>query len=270
MQHKSIRIIIDNGVFNCRVLGNGDKNIIAFHGFGQDGNAYLPLAKRNAQFTIYSFDLPFHGNTKINNPSRYNSIDEIQEIIQKLVDQAELKRFSLLGFSMGAKFCFPILEKYYTNIDNLWLLAPDGIKTNLWYKIATSNQILRAVFRFVMNNPNMLLRTGRLMKFMSLIDTQRMILVEKSINTPEKRHMVFDTWTYLKNLNWNSSQLKSIINKSNINVFFIVGEHDHVIPKREIEIMNHNITNSRVITLASGHQNLIKKFSEMRLEDLKN
>ena len=56
---KIIKINITNGEYCCRVLGNGGKNVIAFHGFGQDGSAFLPVAIKNPSFTIYSFDLPF-------------------------------------------------------------------------------------------------------------------------------------------------------------------------------------------------------------------
>ena len=96
-----ININTDNAKFNCRVLGNGTKNAIAFHGFGQDGNAFLPVAIQNPGYTIYSFDLPFHGYTKIDNPSLCLSGKDVAELVQKLMVHTGIEKFSLLGFSMG-------------------------------------------------------------------------------------------------------------------------------------------------------------------------
>ena len=88
-QKKDIKIIITNAEFNCKVLGNGAKNIIAFHGFGQDGNSFLPIVSKNPEYTIYSIDLPFHGETIIHNSSLCLRHLEVIELVQKLISSLE-------------------------------------------------------------------------------------------------------------------------------------------------------------------------------------
>lgn len=261
-QKKDIKISITNAEFNCRILGNGAKNVIAFHGFGQDGNSFLPVTIKNPEYTIYSVDLPFHGKTKITDPSLSLSNREVIELVQKLLDLFAIKRFSLLGFSIGAKLLYPALERFYSIVDNVWLLAPDGITVNFWYRTATKNRLMRYLFRIILNYPQILKQLGNGFKSINLIDKRTLIFVLKSIDTKEKREQIFYLWTYLRKLNLNRDMLSKVLNKSNIFVLFILGEKDHIIPKSKVAPLFGKIHNSKAVTLSCGHQKLIGYFAE--------
>ena len=264
---KDININIANAEYNCKVLGNGAINVIAFHGFGQDGNAFLPVAIQNPGYTIYSFDLPFHGYTKIDNPSLCLSGKDVAELVQKLIVHTGIENFSLLGFSMGTRMIFPIIEHFYSKIECVWLLAPDGIKINFWYRLATSTRVARNLFRNLLNKPKLSNGIRSVIQSLHLMDKSTLLFLFKSINTSEKREQVSSTWNYFRKLRTDIDKVSKIVNKNDIQVFFIMGEKDNIIPRSIIEPLLQKTTNSKVVSLLGNHQKLIKYFSEWYVSD---
>jgi len=243
-------------------MGNGKKKFIAFHGFGQDGNVFLPLLSNNNDVTIYSFDLPYHGNTIIHDPFIAITYEDIQDVVQQLMKRTSIDKFSLLGFSIGAKLLFPILTKFQTNINEVWLLAPDGIKKNFWYGVATESHPGRFLFRLILNYPTVLKRAGHLLQSIGLVDQKTLLFAIKSIDTQKKRDQVYHTWTYLRKLKFNLNVLVGILNAEKIPVYFVIGTADQVIDKSSITLFHQKLINSTVIELSSGHQNLVNRFAD--------
>lgn len=262
---KSIQISTSNAKFNCNVLGNGAKSLIAFHGFGQDGNVFISMAQTQFSYTVYSFDLPFHGTTEIRNENAHLSVEEIQEMMRILLVKTGIEHFSIIAFSIGAKFAFPIIEVFATKIENIWLLAPDGIKISFWYSFATKNKITRSIFQYLMNSPQILIHTHKLLKSMKLIDPNMEKLVLNSINTSQNRARIYNTWNYLKNLNWNGDPLSKVLERNSLQMNIVLGESDTIISKRKIERVIENVKNIKLILLQCGHFNLIRHFSNQSL-----
>jgi pimeloyl-ACP methyl ester carboxylesterase len=259
---KNIKISINNAEFNCRVLGNGTKNIIAFHGFGQDSSAFLPLILVRPEYTVYAFDLPFHGNTTISDPSKCITPNDITDLIQKLDMLVDLDRFSLIGFSIGAKLLFPVLDQLSSRVDTVWLLAPDGIKLNNWYQIATSTYFMRGIFRSLLNKPNTVKRFANGLNRLWLIDNRTLKFALSSINSEVNRGRIADCWIYLRKLKVNDKVLAEKVNRNKIEIYFALGEKDTIISKGTISPLRKKIDHSKTIILDAGHQNLIGNFAE--------
>ena len=261
-QQKDIKIAITNAEFNCKVLGDGAKSIIAFHGFGQDGNSFLPLASKNPEYTIYSIDLPFHGRTIIHDPSICIAHREVIELAGKLIELFSLEKFSLIGFSIGGKLIFPVIEKFSSQIENVWLLAPDGIKPLFWYRVATETYLTRQIFRVLLKNYEIIKRLGYGLRSMHLIDKGTLSFILKATNSREKRDRVCYIWISLRKLELNLDKVSEMLNESDISVFFVLGENDKIIPKSNIEPLVNRTKNSKTITLSCAHQNIIECFAD--------
>lgn len=261
-QKKNIKINLSNAEFNCKVLGNGVKNLIAFHGFGQDVNSFLPLASKIPEYTIYSIDLPFHGETIIHNPSICIAQSEVIELVEKLIELLSIEKFSLVGFSIGAKLLFPIIEEFSSRIENVWLLAPDGIKPLFLYRIATETRLMRQLFLLMLNNYQMIKRLGNGFQSIHLIDKRTLSFILKSINSHEKRERVYYIWTSLRKLKLNLDKISKILNDSDISIFFVLGENDEIITKSNIEPLARKTNNTKIITLSCTHQNIIECFAD--------
>lgn len=261
IKNKSLKITLNNIIFNCRVLGHGSENIIAFHGFGQDGEAYMPVVINNHQYKLYSFDLPFHGETNIPINSKCISQLQVIELIGELIKITKIKNFSILGFSIGAKFVFPILDKYSLLISNVWLLAPDGIYVNNWYRLATGTLLSRNIFRKALKYPRIIEKMSGVFNSLSLIDKRTLLFFRKSINTEKKRLKLYYTWTYLRKLFFNSNDLTKSIDESNLVLLIFLGEYDVIISKSKIENSIKGILRYKVNMLPCEHHDLINCFA---------
>lgn len=268
MHHRSFKIELKNAVFNCRVLGNGKNVIVAFHGFGQNGDAFIPMIRNNSDRIIYSIDLPYHGHTIIKSNLTAISATLILELMVKLIEETELSYFSLLGYSIGTKFCISIFEKYYDKVDHMWLLAPDIIGTNIWYKIATYNGLTRRIFRFFMDTPWPILYVGEKLTRYKIFHREVLTLLERSLGTQKKRNVVYNTWISLKKLRWSLKRLESTFNKADSKIVFVYGDQDQLIRRRKIEQICRKIEKLNIVTLqGGGHQSIIKDFAEEEFKD---
>ena len=266
MKHNSLSFNIDNIVFNCHIFGGGKKKLLAFHGFGQDGSAFLTLATQNPDVTVYAFDLPYHGGTKVSGKVAFLTSDHVITLIDKLIKAENLQTFSIIGFSIGAKFCIPIIERYFGRIKGSWLVAPDGLKANSWYRMATFNSMAIDLFRFVLDNPKIISRMGKIVTNLGLLKSPLLQFAERSLNTKQKRDQVFDTWVILRKLTWDSKALKSIINKKGEKVIVVLAEQDFVIGNHKIAKFIEPLNGVKLIKIRGGHMAAIRNFAKLKLQ----
>ena len=68
MRHQSITY--KKSIINVSIFGTGNKLLICFHGYGEDGDSFEPLEKKlGNEYTLAAIDFPFHGETKWNEGS---------------------------------------------------------------------------------------------------------------------------------------------------------------------------------------------------------
>src|SRR5688572_20735740 len=94
-------------------LGHGTKVLLAFHGFGQNSDYFLPVAEAlGEQFTIYAFDLFFHGNSWLEKEHAPLTKEFFTSLLQRFLAKEKVEKFSVTGFSMGGKFALAVLESF--------------------------------------------------------------------------------------------------------------------------------------------------------------
>ncbi|HEV8511704.1 MAG TPA: alpha/beta hydrolase, partial [Cyclobacteriaceae bacterium] len=227
------RIIYQNSELYYYREGDGNKVILLFHGFGQDHRAFDSWIEQfENDYTIFTFDLFFHGNSKWGNQQALTK-EDWKKILQLFLNQEKIQGFEIAGFSIGAKFVLATVELFPDRINKIILLAPDGIKNNFWYSLATSTSLMRVVFR------SLILGRNRLKTLISLLkpfqDKGLLRFVESQLSTEEKRRRVYNSWIYFRHLNFNLKNLSVLLNSKNIPVIFILGKLDKVIPAKKIE-----------------------------------
>jgi pimeloyl-ACP methyl ester carboxylesterase len=239
--------------------GTGKKVLLLFHGFGQDHHAFDSWKDvLKDEYTLYSFDLFFHGQSSWANGNPLEKKDW-KEIIDLFLQQEKITEFEIAGFSMGGKFALATLEAFPEKVKKIILLAPDGIKTSFWYSLATYPIAMRALFKSMILHPNRLYRLIKMLRSFGLVDKGLLRFVESQMDSEEKRRRVYFSWVYFRKLKFNLSKIASLLNEQRIPLTLIVGKHDKVIQAKNMEAFLEKVNSKQFEVLEAGHNDLIAK-----------
>lgn len=240
--------------------GQGEKSLLLFHGFGQDHKVFKKLEEQlQEEYTIYSFDIFFHGKSQWNKREQPLEKDFWKALLTEFINQHHIVKFSLLGFSMGGKFAFASLEAFPEKTEHIFLLAPDGIKTNFWYSLATYPTAFRHLFKSLINRPGRLNAIEKFAVSVGLIDKGILRFVESQMNTPEKRERVYYAWVVFRHLKFNMKTIASIINSNKINITLIVGKYDKIITVKNMDLLLNKLVDYKFEVLETGHNGVIQE-----------
>jgi pimeloyl-ACP methyl ester carboxylesterase len=241
--------------------GYGPKVLFAFHGFGQDYKAFSKLMDQpDIPCTLYAFDLFFHGRSKWEKGETPLEKSYWHEIMRDFLQQEKIDRFSLVGFSIGAKFALVTLESFPNMIDEVYLLAPDGIKVNFWYTLATGSRMFRWVFKRMITKPELFNNLVELAHILRLIDRGVMRFAKSQMNTFEKRNRVYFSWVVFSRLRFNLVQLSNHINSHRIRLTIVVGQYDKIITTESMNTLIKKLTRPQLIILETGHHQILSKW----------
>jgi pimeloyl-ACP methyl ester carboxylesterase len=241
-----------------QTYGQGKRIIFAFHGYGQESGHFFSIADAlRPDCTLYAFDLFFHGKSKLPKSRMPLPKAHLSALIQQLLLQDNISRFSLIAFSMGGKFALTLIEAFAAQIDKVLLIAPDGIKTNFWYSLATYPGWLQSLFK------RTVLRPVPFFKFLHFLDRRK--LVDKGLikfahwqmeSTP-KRLRIYKSWTGFSQLTFDIRHIVRLLNQHKIEITLILGEFDKVIPQRSLQIFVKALKYGKLILLKTGHTFLL-------------
>jgi pimeloyl-ACP methyl ester carboxylesterase len=142
----------------------GEKIMLAFHGYGQDAQVFHEISTYLTNgYTVYSFDLFFHGRSTWNKTKGEFSKNELETIFNMFLGKENISEFSVMAFSLGGKTALCLAELYPEKIEKLILIAPDGIKTSFWYNLATYPGPIRSLFRYIIFSPKLFFQLASLL-----------------------------------------------------------------------------------------------------------
>lgn len=239
-------------------IGNGPAILLAFHGFGQTKEIFKPLnTSLGAQFTIFAIDLFFHGNSQYVGHQLLKKQDW-QRFIAAFLEEQHIGRFSLMGFSLGGRFSLAIVESFADRLDQLILLAPDGITRSPWYRLATGSVVGRGLFRYVLRHLSMLNVFGHTLTRLGLLNKTAMRFAEISLGTPEQRKLVYQSWTQFRLITPNLTTLSKLLNENPVQVRFFTGAFDRIVPGSYILPLTKRLRHYELTVLKTGHNHLIE------------
>jgi pimeloyl-ACP methyl ester carboxylesterase len=239
--------------------GKGDKKLLLFHGFGQNRHAFEQWTEHlGDMYTLYSFDLFFHGQSHwpMRQPLKKS---DWKEIITTFLSIHHIHSFEVAGFSMGGKFALLTLEWFPDRINHLILMAPDGVKTSFWYSLATYPWAARSLFKSMILKPSRLFTLITVLRRFQLVDKGLLRFAESQMSTEEKRRRVYYSWVYFRNLKFNVHQIAALLNTAEIPLTMIAGRFDRVIKPQDMKRFCQNVNHATYIEIESGHNELINR-----------
>jgi pimeloyl-ACP methyl ester carboxylesterase len=241
-------------------FGNGPRALLAFHGIGQDGACFAPVSLRpNSSFTVYAFDLPFHGQT----PWAFDAANPISKtdwklLINRFLAENNIEQFSVAGFSMGGKFALVTAELFAERIDELWLLAPDGITLSFWYWLATNTAAGRWLYRLFVVRVRLLSRVGRPLVQLGFINRSLLRFAESTLATREQRLRVYRSWVMFRKINPTLNIVAEALNHNSVKIRVFLGAFDRVLPAHYIEPLTQKLHHFELTVLKTGHNHLVE------------
>jgi pimeloyl-ACP methyl ester carboxylesterase len=249
--------------------GNGSKILLCLHGFGEEAESFSFLEKHlgNA-FTIYAVDFPWHGQTQWRRTLSFPTKGMI-EVIRMMIDDFDNKPVYLLCYSMGGRVGLSLIERIPQQIAKAVFLAPDGLKVNFWYWLATQTWLGNGLFRYTMKYPYWFARLVNLMKQFGWINTSVAKFVHTYIDDTKMRDDLYYIWTTMRKFRPHLKKAKQNIREHQIPVHFIFGEYDRVIlAENGYQFQKEAEPWVKVDVIKSGHQLLKEKNADMIVKSI--
>jgi pimeloyl-ACP methyl ester carboxylesterase len=256
----------------CR-FGTGPKLVLCFHGYAEEAVSFEFLGNgAGEKFTFYAIDLPFHGQTQWKEGLLFTHKD-LQQIIEGILNQDNYKppakeftgqisnhKLTLIGFSLGGRIALSLYQLMPEQIEKLILLAPDGLKINFWYWLATQTWSGNKFFAFTMKHPGWFFGFLKLLNKLGLANISVFKFANYYIGDKEARKLLYERWTSLRKLKPNLSRIKSFIQQYKTPVRLVYGKHDRIILSSVGEKFRKGIEEQCTLTVIhSGHQVLHEK-----------
>lgn len=239
-----------------RTYGNGSKALLAFHGFGGTGADWSSFEDHiGNEFTIYAFDIFYHGSSTIDKEiDPYVDNAFWMELIEYFMRENKINRISILGYSLGSKLALCLVEMMAGHIDNVFVMAPDGLKISFWSQFAVKTSIGKWSFKRIIKNPAMLFKVLGILKRVGLIHEKMDNFIRMQLSDEAKRKQVFNVWMLFRDLIPEKRRVQKHIFRYNINFKMFFGRHDIIIPLKPGEEFSKRIKKPTLHIFECGHQ----------------
>ncbi len=267
-----------NSTINYYRFGHGPKTALCFHGYGENGKAFSFLTKYlENQYTFYAIDLPFHGETIWDEGLNLTTCD-LQQITNGIFEKHENDKpqttnhkLTLIGFSLGARITLQLYQAMPENVEKMILMAPDGLKVNFWYWLATQNRIGSRVFKFTMRHPAWFLTLLKMLNELKLVNTSIFKFVNYYIGDEQVRKELYERWMTLRKIKPGIKMVKQLIPLQPTSTKLLYGRYDKIIlPARGEKFRKGIEAYCDLITIASGHQLLHEKHAGEIIKSLES
>ncbi|TGE14334.1 alpha/beta fold hydrolase [Hymenobacter elongatus] len=241
-----------------RAYGTGPRAVLAFHGYGQAESHWRGMAAvLGPDVTLYAFDLFYHGSSKLAKADAPLHKARLGALLTQFLAEQRIERFGLLAFSMGAKFALTAVEQFPERVEKVWLIAPDGIRTQFWYSLATYPPWMRGVLGRAVLRPQRLLRFIDVLAQRRLVDSGLVRFAQWQLDSREKRLRVYRSWVGFRHLIFDPKRLAAALNRHPTPVTFFLGKYDRVIPHAGLREFSASLHNSHTVLLEAGHAGLL-------------
>ncbi|MDZ7900289.1 MAG: alpha/beta hydrolase [Arcicella sp.] len=246
-------------------IGNNPKILLAFHGMGQDFSCFQNFAQTfENQYTTYLFDLPYHGKSVGINGNNYVKNEIItkeiwKEYLAKFLAENNVQNFSVIGFSIGGRFALATVETFTERIEELILLAPDGVTEDPKYILATRYGFTRKIFKYVVQNNAKYHTFADLLARRGIVHKKVVKFAKMMVDSPQKQEQIIRAWIGFHQLRFNLNKLTQLINNQQIKTKIFMGKYDKLLPTNRVFPLTKRLKNVELIELEATHRNLIEK-----------
>jgi pimeloyl-ACP methyl ester carboxylesterase len=247
--------------------GTGEKILFAFHGFGLHASDFEVFEKVfGRHYTMYCFNLFHHGESVYPEERIEKNTftkHEFREMFSAFIDQLPVEKVSVMGYSLGGKIALMFPEIFPEKTESVWLFAPDGIKKNIWYYLATNTWLGRHAYKYFLEHPELFFAMVHGLEKTGVINEKLKKFALNNLTEKEQRDLVYRVWLTFKDTNPNMRLCIQNIRRWNIPVYQFFGKNDKVIKPKLGDWLSKKIgQEDRFHILPMGHRLLNTKTAE--------
>lgn len=257
-----------------RFSAPGNTPVFCFHGYGETAESFDFLeAVAGPAYSLIAIDLPAHGKTMYNEPGL--TVTDIAAvctgILQEIMPGATDRKWILAGYSLGGRVALSLYQQMPGKVDKLVLLAPDGLRMNPWYWLATQTHWGNRFFAFTMKKPEWFSGLLKGLYNMGLLNASIFKFVRYYIGDPDVRNLLYTRWTLLRRLKPNLKKIRQLAVEKQTAFRLIYGRHDRIIrPGKGQQFIRGLENQARLRIIQSGHQVLQEKHVQEILNALQH
>ncbi|WEK36747.1 MAG: alpha/beta hydrolase [Candidatus Pseudobacter hemicellulosilyticus] len=261
---QSANLIFRHSTIHYSYGGNGQELLLCLHGYGESAHTFHFLQPHlQDRYQLVAIDLPFHGHTVWNEQAPLTVADLfiLIEAIFKELGHAG-KPFTLLGFSMGGRIALGLTEYAPATVKKLVLLAPDGLKVNFWYWLATQTRIGSRLFYYTMKHPGWFFSIMTLAHRFGWVNPSALKFARHYIQDQDRRMELYQRWMAFRKIRPQLGRIKSLVRQHQLPVRLLYGGFDRIIVSSRGALFRKHIEEHCSITIIkAGHQVLQDKYA---------
>ncbi len=243
------------------VFGEGSKWMIAFHGFGRSADDFKVFENYiGNEYKILSINLFHHGNSKLTSEKKLTKND-IKSIFEKLFDSLNISEFSLMGYSIGGRMVFTLLELFPEKVNAIQLFAPDGLVKKHWINFLNFTLFGKLIYKVFTDQGQLIIPVLNFIKFAKLIDPKLHQFIFINIETYQKRKFVTKVWLTYRNIFPDVLKIKKILHQYQTPFDLYIGIYDQVITLKQAKYFIEKIHCPclKLTLLETGHNLITEK-----------
>lgn len=247
------------GKVHFHEYGTGTKPLLAFHGYGMTGKQFHVLAYSILpNYHIYGFDHFFHGDSQLDGWTEKQILAGMPKAmvcnyVEEWFKVYGRQRFSVMAYSIGANLALILVEEYPDLVDDIILMAPDGITAFKGFDFITNKRVGRHIFKHVTKSKWLAPALLKMLKRLGVIDEALHRIAYNEINTPQKRRDVYYTLNLLRLLKPDANKVADLINQYAINIRMVFGRDDKLFPKSSAMPFINLLVNAKADEVPLGH-----------------
>lgn len=234
--------------------GNGRRILLAFHGYGEDAHKFQYMANElAADFTTIAVDLPFHGRSEWSEGTPFTK-EDLLKLIQSIIEEYQTNQITLVGYSIGGRVCLKLMEMVPEKIEQVLLIAPDGLVLHPLYVFATRTTVGKFLFRKFLTGGRKYNRLIDGLYQSNFVDPARYKFAMRFLNDPNQRQLLLRVWPNMRLLLPNKKKVRENIIRRGIWTDIFMGRYDHIITLRQGKAFVKGMPEFvRLHQLAKGH-----------------
>ena len=250
--------MLDSILFKNTKIAFSDKGkgtaVILLHGFLENSTMWKSILPTFVKkYRIITIDLLGHGNTKC--LGYVHSTELMAEAVEAVLNHLKLRRFVLIGHSMGGYVSLALAERNPQKIKGLCLLNSTSLADgNELKKLRTrANKMIQNNFTNMVKIPfaNLFSEESK-----TIFKDEMKLAVEEALKTPVQGYIACQEGMKLR------KNRITVLKENNFKKLLIIGKKDPVLDF-ETSLQEAKETNSEVVVFPNGHMSHIENKTEL-------